>query len=59
MRISKLFNRCPNCGVLDISFDGMKKLYCQECSFTYFHNAAAAVAAVLEYGEQVVFIKRN
>ena len=55
----KLFNHCPNCGIPDISFDGLKELHCQTCSFTYFHNAAAAVAAVLEYGERIVLIKRN
>ncbi|OHB80286.1 MAG: hypothetical protein A2Z25_07030 [Planctomycetes bacterium RBG_16_55_9] len=54
-----VFNRCPNCGAGGITFDGIKKLYCQECSFTLFHNVAAAVAAVLEYGEQIVLIKRS
>jgi NAD+ diphosphatase len=59
VRFPKPFNRCPNCGASDISFDGIKKLYCRACSFTFFQNAAAAVAAILEYGEQIVLIKRS
>ena len=62
MHVSKnneIFNRCPHCGASEMCFDGIKKLYCRACSFTFFHNAAAAVAAVLEYGEQIVLIKRS
>lgn len=55
----KLFNCCPHCGAPEIVFDGIKELHCRACSFTYFHNVAAAVAAVLEYGEQIVLIERN
>jgi len=55
----KLFSRCPHCGAPEIFFDGIKELHCRACSFTYFHNVAAAVAAVLEYGEQIVLIERN
>jgi len=56
---TEIFNHCPNCGSGDISFGGIKKFYCQACSFTFFHNVAAAVAVVLEYGEQIVLIERN
>lgn len=56
---NKIFNHCPNCGTPDISFDGIKELHCKACSFTYFHNVAAAVGAVLEYGKKIVLIKRN
>jgi ADP-ribose pyrophosphatase YjhB (NUDIX family) len=59
LRQMEIFNLCPKCGASDISFDGIKKLHCQACSFTYFHNTAAAVAAVLEYSERIVLIKRN
>ena len=55
----KIFKQCPKCGTPNLSFDGIKKLYCRGCSFTYFHNPAAAVAAVLEYGQQIVLIKRS
>lgn len=54
----KPFNYCPACGSSDISFGDMKKVRCRDCSFTYYHNVAAAVAAILEYDEKVVLIKR-
>ncbi len=55
----KIFNHCPNCRIPEIFFDGTKEFRCQECSFTYFHNTAAAVGVILEYGEQIVLLKRN
>lgn len=55
----KIFNHCPNCGIPDISFDGIKKFCCQSCSFTYFQNTAAAVGVIVEYDEQIVLLKRN
>ena len=61
MRLSekaKPFNCCPACGSGDIIFDKDKKLICRDCSFTYFHNVAAAVGVILEYDGKVVLIKR-
>lgn len=55
----KLFNYCPSCGSGGISYDGIKKFFCNDCSFVFFHNIAAAVAAILEYQEKIIFIKRN
>ncbi|HUT46354.1 MAG TPA: NUDIX domain-containing protein [Sedimentisphaerales bacterium] len=54
----KTFNYCPACGSSDIIFDDMKKIGCRECTFTYYHNVAAAVAAILEYDEKIVLIER-
>lgn len=54
-----LFRYCPSCGSKGILFDGVKELRCQTCSFTYFHNSAAAVGIILEYGDQILLIKRN
>lgn len=54
----KIFNCCPACGSSDIIFDDTKKVSCRECTFTYYHNVAAAVAAILEYDEKVILIKR-
>ncbi len=54
----KLFNYCPCCGARDVIFDGVKKFECRVCSLTFFHNVAAAVAAVLEYRGKIVLIKR-
>lgn len=54
-----IFSYCPCCKSSDISFDGTKKLSCKACSFTYFHNIASAVAAILEYDGKIILIKRN
>ena len=54
----KIFNCCPACGSSDIVFDDDKKLICWQCAFTYYHNVAAAVAAILEYDNKIVLIKR-
>ncbi|MHC4558769.1 MAG: NUDIX hydrolase [Planctomycetota bacterium] len=55
----KTFNYCPSCGSTDIFFDDVKKLRCAKCSFTYYHNVAAAVAAILEYEDKIVLIRRK
>ncbi|MHC4207697.1 MAG: NUDIX hydrolase [Planctomycetota bacterium] len=55
---AKPFNRCPACGSCDIVFENNKKFRCRDGSFTYFHNVAAAVGAILEYDGKVVLIKR-
>jgi NAD+ diphosphatase len=54
-----LFNRCPDCGSGDVSFDGIKEFCCRACSFTFFHNPAAAVGVVLEYGDRIMFTRRS
>lgn len=54
----RIFNYCPSCGSKDIFFDGIKKLNCKECSFTFFNNVAAAVAGILEYDQKILFTIR-
>jgi len=54
----KPFNYCPACGSGDIFFGDMKKVDCRNCSFTYYHNVAAGVAAILEYDRKIVLIER-
>jgi len=54
----KPFNYCPACGSGDISFGDMKKIGCRNCSFTYYHNVAAAVAVILQYDKKIVLIER-
>ncbi|MBN1805815.1 MAG: NUDIX domain-containing protein [Sedimentisphaerales bacterium] len=54
----RIFNCCPSCGSKDIFFDAIKKLNCRECSFTFFHNVAAAVAVILEYDRKILFTIR-
>jgi NADH pyrophosphatase NudC (nudix superfamily) len=49
---------CPRCGWPAIRFDGVKKLTCEECGWTYFHNVAAAVMAALTLDGKVLFAER-
>ena len=58
-RRMKAFDYCPSCGSRGIFFDGIKKFSCKACSFIFFHNIAAAVAAILEYDQRIVLIKRG
>ncbi len=55
----KTFKFCPSCKSDDVSFDGVKEFKCNACSFTYFHNTAAAAAAILEYDGKILFIRRE
>lgn len=55
----KIFNYCPSCGAENILYDGIKKFNCNECSFTFFQNTAVAVAAILEYDEKILLVKRG
>jgi NADH pyrophosphatase NudC (nudix superfamily) len=57
-RDMKIFNYCPSCGAKDVLFDGVKKISCKECSFTFFQNIAAAVAVILEYDKKILLTKR-
>ena len=54
----KPFNYCPSCGSDNITFKGEKKFSCGSCSFTFYHNVAAAVAAILEYDKKIILIRR-
>jgi NAD+ diphosphatase len=55
---TKLFNYCPSCRSGNVTFECTKKFSCGSCSFTYYHNVAAAVAAILEYDKKIVLIRR-
>ena len=55
----KLFKLCPSCGSTDTYYDGTKKFSCKKCSFTYYHNVAAAVAAILKCEGKIVLIRRS
>jgi NAD+ diphosphatase len=55
----KSFDRCPSCGSTDTYYDGMKKFSCKKCSFTYYHNVAAAAAVILKYEDKIVLVRRS
>jgi ADP-ribose pyrophosphatase YjhB (NUDIX family) len=54
-----MFKYCPSCGKAGISFAGPKELHCRSCSFTYFHNVAIGVAAILEFDGRIILIRRG
>lgn len=53
-----MFKYCPLCGKAGIYFAGPKELRCRYCSFTYFHNVAAASVAILEFDGKIILLKR-
>ena len=55
----RIFNYCPSCGTKDIFFDGIKRFECKECSFTFFQNIAVAAAAILEYEQKILIVRRG
>lgn len=49
---------CPRCGVAALDTVDNKLYGCTQCGYTYFHNTAAAVAAVIRHGREIAFITR-
>lgn len=58
MNLLNIFKCCPNCAGTNLSVDEQKALVCANCQFTYFHNTASAVAAIIEHNSQILFIRR-
>ena len=42
-----VFKFCPQCGSKSIALRGSRSVYCPDCDFLYYFNAAAAVVAVI------------
>ncbi|HMM75947.1 MAG TPA: NUDIX domain-containing protein [Gammaproteobacteria bacterium] len=49
---------CPRCGLAALDTVDNKLYGCTDCGYTYFHNTAAAVAAVIARGEEIALITR-
>ena len=55
-----IFNFCPKCGASNFTFDNQKKFSCSVCQFTFYINAATAVAAILQAPDgRIVLAKRK
>lgn len=50
---------CPACGNASLSFVQERKWYCSSCSFSLYHNIAAAVAVLIRCGDELFFTRRN
>lgn len=58
MKPSSFFHHCPRCGVRP-DFPPENVLVCRACGFTYYFNAALAVAAVLlDPEDRILLIER-
>jgi ADP-ribose pyrophosphatase YjhB (NUDIX family) len=50
---------CPQCGSAGLAVGDGKRWFCQQCDFSYYHNMAAAVAAVLLYDNEILMTVRK
>lgn len=51
-------NYCPSCGKPEFHAVSNKEFRCSACSYRYFHNVAAAVAALIVCDGQVLLANR-
>jgi 8-oxo-dGTP pyrophosphatase MutT (NUDIX family) len=52
------FTYCPKCGKESLTVLEQNGMICQSCSLKYYHNTAAAVAAIIVSPKGIVMIKR-
>jgi NADH pyrophosphatase NudC (nudix superfamily) len=58
MSLLENFKRCPRCASEQVRVDAEKVIVCEDCGFTYYHNMAAAVAAIIEYEGKILLTRR-
>lgn len=58
MVTNRIFKHCPNCKDDTIFSDNGHKYLCANCGFEYFHNTAAAVAAIICCDDEILFTVR-
>ncbi|MHC4474878.1 MAG: NUDIX hydrolase [Planctomycetota bacterium] len=58
MDLLKHFKSCPRCTSANLTVDKQKTIVCGHCQFTYYHNMAAAVAAIIEYQGRILLTRR-
>lgn len=55
IELSKIFKYCPACGAKSPQGQSIKKhIICGSCASVYYHNVAAASAAIIEYKSRVL-----
>jgi ADP-ribose pyrophosphatase YjhB (NUDIX family) len=54
----KIFTYCPRCGRGEQDGNEGNKWICKYCNFTYYHNTAAAVSAVIKYQDEILMTVR-
>lgn len=53
-----MFKFCPLCRAEELLFDGLKHYNCQKCSWSYFHNVAAAAGVFITIDNKLLFTVR-
>jgi NAD+ diphosphatase len=53
------FIHCPSCASRDIAVHQTKAFRCRACNFEYYHNAAAAVAGIVESDGRILLVRRE
>lgn len=54
-----IFKSCPFCQSTDIKMPDNRFLSCQSCHRTYYHNAASAVAGIIQVDNQILLNVRK
>ncbi|MDR2900496.1 MAG: NUDIX domain-containing protein [Treponema sp.] len=54
-----MFHYCPHCASPDIQFTEGKLFFCPACSFTYYHNTAAASGIIIESDGRILTLVRG
>jgi len=52
------FKHCPSCGKPSVKDKDPKAMVCTSCGYVYYHNTAAAVAAVIEVEDKILLTVR-
>jgi NAD+ diphosphatase len=52
------FRYCPHCGESTNITDDGRKFVCLSCAYCYFHNVAAAAAALIVHHDTVLSVRR-
>ncbi len=58
MELLEIFKHCPACGGTRLGTREGKAIVCRECGFVYYHNIAAAAAAIIECDEKILLTIR-
>jgi NAD+ diphosphatase len=53
------FRYCPRCASEEIGDHDLKAMRCSRCGYSYYHNAAGAVAAILETPRGILLTRRR
>ncbi|TAP42340.1 NUDIX domain-containing protein [Alteromonas sp. KUL49] len=59
MSMKNGFKYCPHCGKHQNSCRHLVPFECIYCGFTFYQNAAAAVAGIIQFNDKILFTRRE